>query len=211
MTLVSSSHTSLYNRRLHGPNRFFLKRTVQGASLFSWLDQVLSLGGKKKKNTLISRAQWKSFHFISRLQIAWLLETVSVLFLMRHKQSLSLTSSLILTLFLPWSGSWSCLIVLVEAICLSLRQLPAWERRLRNSSEILGFFVEDSFTVSAMVLLMEQFSVRGGWSGGNKRASPWPPRGAGGVGAGREAQERGRLWTLAVDPRCCMAETNTTS
>ena len=57
------------------------------------------------------------------------------------------------------------------------------------------FFVEDSFTFSAMALSMEQFSVRGGRSWGKKKKElvSYHLEGWNGVGAGREVQERGDL------------------
>ena len=141
---------------------------------------MLSVGGNKPKTTLISRAQWKSLRFTSRLQNAWLLETVYVFFLMWHKQSLTLS-------FMPHLDSFYCEVD-PEAVwwhlsrpfsCFSDSSQPGstgWEihRRLWGYTTKV-FFVEDSFTFSAMALPTEQFSVRGGRSWGEKkRASPWP-------------------------------------
>lgn len=54
------------------------------------------------------------------------------------------------------------------------------------------FFVEDSFTFSAMALPMEQFSVKGGRSWGKKKELVSDHlEGWNGVGAGREVQEKG--------------------
>ena len=60
------------------------------------------------------------------------------------------------------------------------------------------FFVEDSFTFSAMALPTEQFSVRGGRSWGGKKKKELVSdhfEGWNGVGAGREVQERGLVNT----------------
>ena len=145
---------------------------------------MLSVGGNKPKTTLISRAQWKSLHFTSRLQNAWLLETVYVFFLMWHKQSLTLS-------FMPHLDSFYCEVD-PEAVwwhlsrpfsCFSDSSQPGstgWEIHRR-----LGVIQPKCFLLKILSHLVQWLFRRSNflWEevevGGKKkkRASQWPLRG----------------------------------